>query len=963
MLQNRQAEALEPFVKEAPEPGLAKTKACMRYTALSFLAAALLTVGCGSSVDNSVAGSQLPVAGVSNTTLTGRFFLGSDVGGAQVTLLDSTGSVLSSGMTTRSDGTFFFRGTLPDDLTVRIRAADSQVDFYADLHRENYVVVNVPTTLVHLLRQASGASLPEARLQIAARLALPATYHSEWLAGDSSRSPFSHLAFFQAADEAGGLTPFAQSLVSGNPAARAFRLTPSVLRRPYTHFDSGLLVWLERARLGITVLPSETDESLLKNAFGFIFDGIKSSIRDPLINTVWTWIGSQLGFNFGTTQKLNTIINDLNTILQDLADIKTQLNNSEFLNQLTSLETSSVSPLRTLNSEFDGFQGGLGTPDVPRTPTVQITRLLSDISQSNTVENAVANIREAMSGPPATNLMLKYQTFLLNQKLGVDQPGRFGAQPLRSYTINGKLANFKAYYGNWQALGASLLSESVHASPTLSVTTPSPNMANGIQLVNRYARSLAVSVGLQQQQFTGQLPPEDIVIDLEHGLMWYSKVYSPATFDDALETAANLKVALDNSSVVYDDWRLPTYSEGQSLQARGRYSAEKDSTVATNSNGAYPDTGSSVAGLTALGFQHLSSSDGGPNTNGSIWMKPYVGISLDFPGSWDYFKYFEFKLNRLNDDNEYKSATDKVNFFCVRSIGSPLLPFEDFAPNLSGKQTGTEPASTSQSGKPSGLDFNPVGDEEYPMLGVATAVDLQPTEGTTQLNPSITYKIFLGGNFTYGTGDQTEQSSCAAATLGPVVLTNRPDLAVYQAATDGQTNPPLDIGNLAGSNGLVTWHGTTGTPIPAVATNATVTGYNGTSFSPIVSPSRELSNSNPVTPHIRVIQIMPRSQINNQGRSNAIFQCAAFYDDGTVRDVTSQVSWSLAVDPNVPSSSLPSNVHINSAPELSPGLLQFQGTNPVGTPGVVEFLIRASLVDPTNQNQLNDSTGYQTATN
>ncbi len=883
--------------------------------------------------------------------------------GAQLRLQNSQGLGVAVGET-GPDGSFLLRGNFPSQFTVVARPANSSLDFYADIQQFNtaghYVVVNVPTTLAHLARE-SGQSDPEAKVH--RLLSLPASLKLELLSEESTVTPFSHLAFFREAEKRGGLMAFYQQLLA-TPSPKLnstppFRLHRSTVKTAFTGLEGGLLALAEKARGGVLVLDSDSEQETLNEFQKFLLESVGSSILDPLIEDCWSWVASQLGFNYGTTDRLKDILSDLSTIETELSDIAQEIQFNNLETQIQDLNSANATPLANLDATLTAFNGSAATniTNTPPAASTDVANLLNSLRSTVTLEDYYSNISNAMLGNSTTNLFFPYQTNTMTNVLGLDTPDRFGKMPLRSYPVNGSILGYLDYFIGYENVALNLLAESTHSS--MGSVPPVTLMAKSINEFIPYARKAARLSKLQKQQFAPQCATSDVVIDLEHGLMWYATLRGAVTYDDAIQKCDALLVQDPNTGVIYDDWRLPTYQECKALQTRGRYCSVLDPDVTVNSNNAYDDYGHSAAGLTALGFMNVSQLNfTGDERSGDIW---FLALEPSSGGVINQYLYTEFKLNFENNNNENKTSTDKRNFFAVRSIGKPLLDWK-----LSNSKLRAPFFTTITGSYPSDLlAYNEVQDAEYPVLGVPTSVSLPATVVNGTLQPVVGYDIYLGGEFKVGNADTNQTMTVASAHLTTRSLT-LPAVPAYQVPNDSTVSDvAFEVLNTPGSEGLLRTHTDSTTPPGGtLAVNATVKIFDGTTFPVDRTASQSVAIPYNGNRKLRLIQIMERN-LNNEDRivPNRQFQVTGFYDDHTTIDLTPLVTWSISSPNYARNDDIPGKPTIGSG-TTDPGLVEYHSFGP-NPPAIVNITVNATLPANLLNNNilLQDTTLYQTVTN
>lgn len=888
--------------------------------------------GCGAnSSDQFVFTSTAPTV----STVRGQFFLGTPVGDAQVALQDASGQTVGAG-TTRNDGTFLLSTSVPtiSNLTVVARPKGSDALFFSEIRpNSKFTYVNVPTTLAHLVRQADGGSIEQADARVRVALGIPANTPLAAYVSETTALSFSHLAFFRAADNAGGWRAFSEPFVQqlsnqGSSRTGPFRLNKTMVAVPFRNLEPGLLELAESARVRTVVFESSSTGgagsfllSLTKKVGEGAFETIVSGpIGDFVAEEVWTWIGSQFGFNWGTTEKLNEIIEELGEVLNELDLIQSELVTAALDQRIQNLQ-SDVGDIKTVTQALSSIPNTTDITNQPQTPSGEATAVLNQLAAVN-LTNEMGAIHQALSGPD--NSFDAYRAFIV-EKLGLDAPSRFAELPWRSYTLNGQLNDFLGYYQGYQTLALNAELEGAHSSPTGSTGqgATNPNLAEEINGLIPTVREVLANQKLQGQQMVPTFPTDQVIIDLENGLMWYRYGQNAETWSSALAKADQFEVYPDpenNPDLVYRDWRLPTYAECQTLQRRGAFSQDKDQTLpSSDSKKDGIDYGLCVQGLPALGFVIPTKSDPNDPTRQVPDIQPHGGIWVDMYARGAFNREegevyeaasVEFRLNDIDKDNEYKAPENGKGyenpFFIVRSIGKPLLPWLTDYNGSAPAWSLVSPIHSIPELPPELAKYQAITAAEAPYLGVPTSLQLKQGPSVNSLIASVTYAVYVGGEYTLGSGETTKTESVPAPEPAQFEI-ERNQAAVFSAPRDtAEALIPAEVSNLTGEEGSVFWHPTFTPATPSVSFVAKLLGYSNNSYPESIEASLTVSNSDPAPRTLNSFLVMPQNILNSdKSLPNYQFRCTGFFNDRSIDDLTNSATWSV--------SGAPAGVSITSA--------------------------------------------------
>ena len=969
-----------------------------------------LLVGCESSQQNLAITSGQSDDGQGGV-VTGSFVLGRFVAGGNATLESLDGQPLAQ-TAIGSTGSFVFPSVpLPAEFRVRAVPDGAQVAFLADVERTSqgsyHVRVNVPSTLVSLDRQANpGQSLVSSQERVRRLLGLePGTNLGAGLS-ESARSPFSHLAFFVDAAAAGGWSKFSSALLTqvsaqyttGSAQYGRFQVQRSDLSAPLGGLEAGLdshVVALQ----GYRPLVLSVAGAVTKSVLGFVGKSIGKSVLSEGIEggvkAAWTSIAEHFGLNFGTQVALHEIEQELGEVVNELSQIEAELSSDEYKNAAIAL-SSSIAYLQTLSEVKTSTPGssdgtlakavreadetGLPSDQPVSPPSSQsdIGVLLSQVEAFETVVDLEEIADFQLPGSAVINMNEVWRQNKVDTPLAIEPEARFMGMPFRSNSwLDVALTNFN-FYGGYQQIGGKWLADNARQG-----TNPASDTANAASQLDR----LAISLKSQRGQFPAYLPTDEVIVDLQFGIMWYRTMQGPQTASSAKTWADQLSVSGDalGQSVVYNDWRLPCYNELKALQDRGRFCADvpTNSGIVPLSNGlAYGDRGTSTPGLAGLGFEGvadaLNSSDNGGNAkDGGMWFESYT----EYSQQWAQQGVAELELNHTQKINR-KGSGDKRPFLVCRSIGRPVINAQDPSqPN----QDPTEVVDTF----PKEMLPNPISPAELPSLAVPTGVTLN--QGTqSQLGASVTYTLYLGGNFR--TGNDTSSASQSvyeysapmevsvvnegSSQFNALVLVPwyKSDNALltpsnYPPAYDPTGSQSfLEALNDFGSSGF--FLKATDDPGAIVANlTASVQGYDTMNdHFPIVlsssgNPGQTGTYDDGLTRQPDVLQVSPRNRLYDVtspllkgGIISERYSSSLFYKNLTVSSQTASVEWRLLDDAGKLYTG--SAVRLNGRLSSDPGLLQVD-LSQIPSQGQT-FSIRAELTLGSNPTPivLSDSVSF-----
>lgn len=905
----------------------------VRRWGLLFLIVLVSVLGCESRDDLVFTGTSTQDSGV--LPLSGKLFLGVQVPGATVELLAPDGGVLAQTVTDAS-GNFFFQR--PEGLAAfRVKAtlAGSSLAFTRDVQVSGsevpFLVVNVPSTLVgQLLSSGQQTDLAAAEAQVAAALGL--SPEALAMLEESRRSPFSHLGFFLTIAQQGGFGDFSvSSLLAQGETAPPYLHTLETLDQPWAALEQELVDLLEPTRQRSLVFVGGSLLSSSAGLLGGIFQGLGSKVVSNAEEATLTWTGHLLGFNYGINAQFQMINQKLDALAAGIEALSDQLTNSTF-STANSLISPYISNLQTLQTQADQAARVSQLTDLPQKVPPDTATYLSSVG-SFTAQAALLDIQKACLGTNgATNLVTLGAAISLEDYnfSPTDQPFvSLLGMPVRSNALLDKALTTYQSYAGYQTMAANYLGENVHTpANALSMVTLTRTASD---TTNQAAYSLA----LQRQQLPRYLPSDNVLVDLQNGIMWYLPIQDKMNWSQARSFALSFNLAAADG-VTYTQWHLPTEEEFKTLQTRGRLvkKSAQDTSIAKNSDGGEGDYGRSTQGVSALGFNNA----GVFNSDGDLWMTQYSPLVDNIPSSQTQNVAY-FRLNHQHSNVKGAKASDEYPVILCRSIlngpavigqnvAPVVYPEVDFiGPDLRGGQ--------------------PLQAGEVAALGQLAAIG-SPSPDTGSSTPTfpLTYTITLGGQFRAGTSSVGQDENLRTATYNIQVNSNQSHtvepnsnsttlaqvLSYLLEESQNLFVPYVEVSNFDGSPGQMTNHTNPGGGPAQVTLKAQSFGANA---SGLVT----LEGSGPVTvsPSNRQLVsllITPRNVLfdsDNSGQTQD-FLAVGFYDDLTVEDLTQEATWTLT-DPG-------GNPVPGTAAKLSTSPL---GTLEILSSQVPQFSINASI--------------------
>ncbi len=883
-----------------------------------------LLAGCGNSTKEFIHTGTATGTEFAPVSVAGRVAPGVPAVGVPVVVTSDDGTVLAQA-TTDESGSFLFPG-FTGPASFRVSASlDDEITLESQVTNNPggaFVVLNLPTTLASRLSRAAGVSAEEAKQRVAGFLGLAHVADLEHGLSEFDATGFSHLVFFLRAQQQGGIDAYLDLLVQeiqagGTP--RTFHLSlddleatldlPEVLVEEFRRIqvDPALRRAVLAARLravpylaGLILdgtshaQPQGIDLSEVRASF------IVDTLLDQVLDVTWTHIADSANLNYGTTAMLERIQEQLGEVLELLSEMSLAIGKQNLDNAVSDVYNQAISQIETYNSRLADLNLGniLAAPETPYTPTNDTQDLLSSM-QSLAVEQNLRIIRNYMDPTTqGTKILVEGQSYILSDLYGQSLTADTGNFPFRNSDLVNQLFTILDYYSQYQQLGINLLGESAHiqTNPTNAIITAQRNAEETIDSLYRQRAVLPPSAKL----------PNNVVVDLQAGLMWYTVIQGSRSCSDAVSFANGFSLS-DGAGGTYTDWHLPTLEEYRILRERARTvdSSLRDSGVehdgSDSSSGNY---GYSAQGLTTLGFTNASFL----NSDGSVLYSYYLYSTVEnkyiLQGTGTFDSNPEFRFNHQNSDN--KSTTNKRPFFVVRSIGKPVVPIASVVQNPYGLSFQSVDVDSNSASIP--YEWSDVKGFEYELFGRVGGVQNQTfltPKGSAdglpdRVGASLTYQFVTGGSFAVGghtyplTLPRRVHDSAAANISFPTY--NGPANAYEAINTRNQLvsfaseNPAAEVA----STGRLRWRANGN---GAFDLDLTASIYNTSGEMTPFPQSVRTSVSSPRK--LTQIQMFPRNReyfLTSVASRDEQYYCLAFYADDTVEDVTNQVTWSAVDD-------------------------------------------------------------------
>jgi hypothetical protein len=891
----------------------------------TFLVWGLSVCGCGGDVASGIleggaGNASLPISS-SAKVVAGRVDLGVPVAGAQVTAYTLEGDILGQ-VNAGPTGTFLFRQPMPPHFRLVARFS-SQTLSTEVRHYDGqglYAPINVPTSLVSLAA-GNDLDLQVAEQRVRTILGVPSGTSLATGIEESKRAPFSHLKYLVESANSGGPAALAQQLISQN-RTHPFRLDGFALKADTSGLSPDLqsIVTRLRQRRGVrlSALGKVSGKTLLlggvaKDLGDLVWEGLTGNIRDTATNALWTWTAEQLGFHYGTGPELDEILNGLLEIQSDLSALDTKVAQAQFVSEFKAVNTT-VDSLNLLLQKNRQAAQQLGYD-----PTTGQGSNLSGFRASNTQGDSIADFisevgnylasvylatlqRYSLGLEGNSNLVLGSFTFW-SQSYGLDQPNRFGNFPVRSNPLLEEALQCQAYLDGYQQLSLNYLVENAHSGVGVASKIASTQLelsrAQALQLKSR-------------QQAPPLLVSDEILVDLENGLMWSLKAPAYSKYDDAVDYASTFNVTVNN--VTLNHWRLPTKNECIALQQRGRFVAHSQWPLVNgapidtpvNSMGGEGDTGTALRGLSALGFDGLNAKKTDSDeyifdTKGSFWYNDYSTPNGPDQGPWRLTKYQEFHLNLQNDNTNGEDSTKERPFFLCRSLGTvPLL-----LPGTYGYNGDQNAPNLPDPSIPTDWTMDGLQDAEFPSLGSPTALG-NVTLASGAIDLPVSFRVNLGGSFQYtqgsGSGGVTPATPLSAQAQPNSYDRTLTGVVSQIVAAFSSNNSRVLVRNTVGTSyGQVQFqnHGASAAVVNATIAAEHIGGLDtATGFFPVTLSRSSVLNS-PSAVAVRSLQsllILPGNQqyvLPAQSARSDLYQILGFYDDQSVVDLSTNCTLTI----------------------------------------------------------------------
>ncbi len=817
-------------------------------------------LGCGSSTIDLPRGSSKSGSTVQLESLSGKFFLGDSIAGAPVEVRDLNEVVLLTSETDDSGNFVFLSPSLPSQVRVVARLGElefSSVKTFTAGEPDAFVVVSLATTIVSRYCQAHPEiSFDGANDWLSSVVEDADGIDWSYFLDESSRFDFSHLGFFAVAARNGGVEATVSALLQGaelreqtseSGTDAIFQLDSDDFEVPFDTLEGDLRPVAETLR---TLLADEGKKvSIISRIGGLIKGCLADAALGGIGDSIWGWLMTALGLDDRT---LSNIQNQLDEMQRLLVELSGQVDRSQFEQAAAHINSEAIVPITVLSEKMSAIV----KVNNPSASTVD------DLRKELTEYQASVALLTMQNYLLGTNNQTNILALALRQKmtaLGVQQQPNFMNFPVRTNRLINELLTVFHLYEGYQVLAINLLAETAHLQD---------NPANHIPLADQRISQALYSLKKQRQQLPQPLPSDQVLADLQFGLMWYLEVQSPRTQKEAARFAEGFTL-FGSDGIVYDDWRLPYLWELEALQARGRFSGGKDSQVKTWGSGSYGYVGNSAAGLPALGFRNVSIL----NERGALWSRDYT---TNVSGSSQYDLVGNINGTGLQVEYYRRNFRGEVPFLLVRSVGRPLQNprFQQSPPYPPEKRI--RPA-------------------EAPALGVPSSFkELIVKSGFSfplyTVKPTVNYTIHTGGSFRCGVGSTSQDFSLIRRAPAVEVSKGSDHIVSYR-------NPDtsvFEIGNATDDEGRIIWH-TANAELTPVELSASILGAKNGVFPLDIefSESKELQSERRV---LQAIRVFPRNRAYPDARnlpSDLRYSAVGFYSDRTVEDLTDEVEWEV----------------------------------------------------------------------
>lgn len=866
--------------------------------------------GCGSdssSVFTGTAGQE--VALDAPLPIAGKLFVGVPVAGAAVELVSPQG-VLAQTVTDESGNFFFERPAGLSAFRVRATLPNSSLVFTRDVRvtgaNAPFVLVNVPSTLVGQLMAGGQTDLAAAEAQVAAALGL--SVDALGVVEESRHTPFSHLGFFLTIAQQGPFGDFSVTKILAQGTVEPPYLHDlETLDQPWASLEQELVSLLEPVRTTSLAAAQASQAQSSAGLLTGIFQGLGEKVVSNAEESALTWTGHLLGFNYGINAAIEGINAKLDTIVMGIDDLSAQLANSTFSTANDQL-SQSISDLQTLQNDADLAVENTQLTDVPQAIPSDTSSFLTALGNFS-AQSTLTSIQKACLGLNQETNLVTLGAAISLQDYNFNPPSQpfveLMGMPVRSNMLLDQALTTYQVYAGYQTMATNVLAENAHA-PSGAL-----NMVSLSRTASALTSQAAYSMALQRQQLPRYLPSDNVLVDLQNGIMWYLPIQSPMKWNDARSFAAGFSLP-GADGVVYKAWHLPTQEEFETLQTRGRLVKQKiqDSSVAKNSDKGEGDYGRTTQGIAALGFTNAKVFD----SDGNVWMTRYYYNVDNFPNSLGLTRDY-FRLNHESSNVRGGSASDKNPVILCRSIlntdvalfGSTVYPVV-YPPAV---EVGPDlvPGQALQAG-------------EVAALGQLTAIG-DPVVNGDQVTFPLTYSITLGGKFRAGTNSVGQDEDVTPATYTYQVDTNQPHtvepnsqsttlaqvLSYSIAEVQNLFAPYTEVSNFDGNPGQLTNHTDPGGQPSQVTLQAESFGANASGL--VTLKSSASATASPTNRSLVSLLVTPRNVLFPGATPSQPFLAVGFYDDLTVEDLTQQVTWTITDPSGNPVPSTTAELSIN----------------------------------------------------
>ncbi len=615
--------------------------------------------------------------------------------------------------------------------------------------------------------------------------------------------------------------------------------------------------------------PDPDLSAVRARSFGDLFTSVADNTVADLatdgITSLVGWVAGALGFNDATEQQLNAIENQLNQVLAELNQLSTDLQNdfqvlsnevaeSTTADQITTIQTS-LGPVTTrIQSNCQLYlqmlqqaqpTGALGTPILAPPPSAaKFVDSLTSYANATTgsLGADLSSLRQSLRGlNNQPNLPMLYST-LMQQALGNSSPS--GANlfcDLRANSILQQEQEYLDFYRAHQVLGLLLTVEASHVDPqTYALGTLTSNLlAANIEEATRTLRQMSQDLVVEGQQVPpATLASDEVIVDMANQVMYYNELqYAEWVFQYGNpDTIPSFTGAFSLGPWGAGQWLVPTVAQ---ITALRNYAL-----AAGNGN--------VVNGLERIGFSLPGQS---PSETLVFFVLPEESAT-SFP-----------VLYNMNNGTTSPVGSDSggnyYNFLLARSCPGG---------------TGAVSGQTSE------------GEDPGTLMAVANPSSFVTTSPLGALGQFV-YSFLVEG--------------VAFDSIGffQVQQTSNLDYTARLNWTSSNTSA-LDVSNLPGNPTTVIYH--TASPGSTQVIGSLLSGFTGTAGGPPVPSFLNVTtNQLPGTPSNPVLQsilVVPNNSIidtvSGVPPSASVFCFATgFYSDGSVKDVTNQVTWSVVTNP------------------------------------------------------------------